>query len=1185
MKKSLHVVTRWLLLIIIIGSISPPFAVAQEYASAQVLTSPTPKGSSTSLSEKRSLKDILFVLEGVYQVSFNYDDDVLEEVYINENFSWGKKEKLEKVLSRLFKDFQLTFQRIDMSNYLILEKQKTQQTGSTSDVFTQPLKNESEEAVFSRYADHPGPSQPNDMEFVITGKVTAETGEALPGVNVLLKGTTRGTTTDSNGNYSLALSEGEGTLIFSFIGYTSVEESINNRSRIDVTLHDDIQTLSEIVVVGYGTQEQKEVTGAIATVSGEKLAPSAVSSVDQALQGRLPGVYVTTNSGEPGGGLSMRVRGMGGLGVSEPLYVVDGVIVTYNASSTPGYKESANNPLATLNMADIESINVLKDASASAIYGARAGNGVVIITTKRGKEGKPRLTLDSYYGVQHVARQLDMMNAVEYAQFSNDARFAAGLETHTKFSNPNSLGEGTDWQDAIFRSASMQNHQLSLSGGNDNTQYYFSAGYMKQDGIIIGSSFDRYSFRLNLDNKVNSWLKVGNSLTVSRTYNQSLTNNNGDRYAGIVAQALRRSPTLDIYTADGGWAGPDASDLPFVGTINNPVMLATLNHEPNERIRALGNIYAEAVLLKDLTLRTNIGVDYLLTNFNRFRPSFTEGALGNNKPEAASTKSTLANILAENTLAYRHIFNRKHNLEVLAGYTAQLSTSEYVSALSFYHTTNDIITVNAGQPDPNRQASGGENQTSYVSYLGRINYSFADKYLLTANIRRDGSSVFTSSNKYAVFPSFSAGWRISEEEFFKTVPVLSDVKLRASWGQVGIDGSLGIGSEYATIGSGYRYNFDGKVVNGMAANRVPNTSLKWETVTQIDVGLDVGFFHNRVNVTADYFIKHYEDMITQKRMPVYSGMVSDEYYENPINQPVNSASVDNKGIELAVNYQNTVGNGFRYSLGANLTTFSNRVTKLDQDIVAGSTGNSDPGNLTRTRRGGSVGEFYGYVTNGIFRNQAEVDAANGLDNDPSTYFQSSGTAPGDIRYKDLNGDNHIDDKDRTYIGSPIPDFAYGFNASFEYNNFDLNLLFQGVEGNKVVNVNRYITESSTDGENKSKDMINRWTESNPDSQYPRAISSDPNNNDRASDRYVEDGSYFRLKNIQLGYRLPSTLVNKILLSSVRIYLSAQNLWTITNYSGYNPDIGAQGQNNLSNGIDNTVYPNSVTFLGGINIGL
>lgn len=419
----------------------------------------------------------------------------------------------------------------------------------------------------------------------------------------------------------------------------------------------------------------------------------------------------------------------------------------------------------------------------------------------------------------------------------------------------------------------------------------------------------------------------------------------------------------------------------------------------------------------------------------------------------------------------------------------------------------------------------------------------------------------------------------------KGVSMISNLKLRASWGQVGIDGSLGIGSEYATIGSGYKYNFSGKVVNGMTASRVPNTSLKWETVSQTDIGIDVGLIDNRLTFTADYFVKQYRDMITQKQVPIYAGMVSDAYFEDVISQPVNSANVENKGLELALSYQNRTPSGFFYNLEGNVTTFSNKVVKLEKDIVGGATGNSDPGNLTRTTEGRSIGEFYGYVADGIFKSQQEVDAANALDGNATTFYQSAATAPGDIRYKDINGDNKVDDSDRTYLGSPIPDFSYGFTANFEYKGFSLNILFQGVHGNKIVNVNRYILESSSDAENKSKDMLDRWTETNPTGNFPRAISTDPNNNDRASDRYIENGAYLRLKNIQLGYTLPKSASDRLRLSNVKVYVSAQNLWTITGYSGYNPDIGAATQNNTSYGIDNTVYPNSVTFLGGINIGL
>ena len=1175
MKKFLQRTVRWLALPVFVVAISPPQTYAQ-YASARQ----SGAGSSFfTANAPKALKDVLSTLEQSYHVSFNYDDDALYGVYLRENFSWNKSEKLEGVLSRLLTGFHMTFRKIDRNNYLILSKPANDQAESSA-VGLPPINGNTYEA-----RSIPTMLMGRSMaDVIVTGTVVADDGTALPGVNVLVKGTTTGTTTDTNGKYSLNVSSGENILVFSFIGYNSVEVAVENRSSIDVTMTADIMTLNEVVVVGYGVQENKDVTGAVGAIKGEKLMTSAVPSVDQALQGRMSGVYVTSNSGEPGGGLSMRVRGIGGLGVSEPLYVIDGVIITYNASSSYGYKESSNNPLATLNMSDIESISVLKDASASAIYGARAGNGVVIITTKRGKSGAPKLNFETYFGVQHVASKLDVMNASEYAAYSNDARNASALSTSSKFTNPSSLGKGTDWQDEIFRTAPLQNYQLSLSGGSEKNQYYISAGYMKQDGIIIGSTFDRYSLKLNLDNKVTDWLKIRNSLTLSRSYNQSLTNNNGDRYAGIVAQALRRSPTLGVYNADRSWAGPDESDTPFVGTINNPVMLATLNYEPNERLRALENFAIEVKLHKTLTFQTSLGVDYILTNFDRFRSTFEEGALSNNKAESTSTKSTLSNLLAENTLTYKNTFGQDHMLEALVGYTAQLSSSDYVSATSFFHLTNELKTIDAGQPDPARLGAGGKSQTSYVSLLGRVNYSYKNKYLFTANVRRDGSSVFMSQNKYAVFPSFSAGWRISEEGFLRGNNVLDDLKLRASWGQVGIDGSLGIGAEYATVASGYKYNFGHTVVNGMVRNRVPNNNLKWETVTQSDIGIDVGLLGNRLNVTADYFVKRYENMITQKAIPIYAGMVSDAYYEDRVSQPVNSATVENKGLELAVNYQNRTNGGLMYSFGANLTTFKNKVVKLDEDIVGGGTGNADPGNLTRTQQGHSVGEFYGFVTDGIFHSQAEVDAANAQAGD-GKFYQNSGTAPGDVRFKDLNGDNVITDSDRGFIGSPLPDFSYGFSGSLEYKGFNLDVLLQGVHGNKIMNVNRYILEASTDGENKGKGMVNRWTESNPQSNFPRAISTDPNNNDRASDRFLEDGAYLRLKNIQLGYTLPKPLTEKLRLSNVKVYVAAQNLFTITGYSGYNPDIGTVTQTNTSYGIDNTIYPNSITFLGGLNIGL
>ena len=1116
----------------------------------------------------KTLKSILKDLERKYKVSFSYDRNTVEDKLVKADST--RFSSLPEELDHLLQPLGLYFEKLEDRIYLILpNRNKNRHESSDPHLFhagISSVESPKEENVVS--------SLPS-AALSVRGRVTSGNNEPLPGVSVQLKGTAIGAVTKNDGRYQLAVPDGKGTLVFSYMGYLTQEINVDNRTHIDIALQQDLKMMGEVVVVGYGTQQKKDLTGAVASISGKDLVRSTGTSVDQALQGKVAGVYVTTNSGEPGGGLSVRVRGMGGFGGSEPLYVVDGVIITYGDNST------SNNPLATLNMADIESINVLKDASASAIYGARAGNGVVIITTKRGKAGKPKLSFDAYYGFQKVVRELDLMNASEYAAFSNESRTAAEQPVHPKFANPSSLGEGTNWQDAIFETAATQNYQLSVSGGSENSQYFISGGYQSQDGIITGSKFTRYSLRINLDNQVTNWLKLGNSLTLTRTLNRSLTNGNGDKFGGIIAQALRRSPTLPVYGPGGEWAGPDAEDRPIVGDIYNPVRVAAMTNNPNERLRALGNLFLELQLARGLTFKSSLGLDYVLTNFNQFKPAFTEGVLQNNIPEAFSSKATLANILSEHTLNYKKKFGTQHSLEVLAGYTAQLSTYEYVSALSHNQLTSDIITVDAGETT-NRLASGNKSQTSYVSLLGRVNYSFADKYLFTANLRRDGSSVFSSLNKYAVFPSFSAGWRLSEEDFIKNIPFISDMKLRGSWGQVGIDGSLGVGAEYATIASGYLYNFGGKPVSGMAANRIPNSNLKWETVTQTDVGLDLDLFRNSVNITADYFVKRYTDMITQKFIPLYGGIVSDEYYTNKVSQPVNSATVNNKGVEFSVNYQHSKGD-FGYNIGVNLTTFTNKVVKLEDDIIGGSTGNTSQGNLTRTRQGRSVGEFYGFVTDGIFQNKEEVDAANAL-GDPAVPFISSGTAPGDFRFKDINHDNVIDDNDKVFIGNPIPDFTYGLNANFTYRQFDLNIFFQGVQGNQIVNVNRFITESSTGTENKSTDMLQRWTPGNHSNSYPRAINTDPNFNDRFSNRFVEDGSYLRLRNLQLGYKLPPSLLEKISLAAVRFYVTAENLFTITKYKGYNPDIGAQNQQNINNGLDNTIYPQSITFLGGISVG-
>ncbi|HTE26469.1 SusC/RagA family TonB-linked outer membrane protein [Flavitalea sp.] len=1118
---------------------------------------------------EKNLSTILTGLEKKYKVSFSFDLKTIRDKKVSTDEK-KKFSSLDAELNYLLPPLQLLFEKLDAKLYLILPEKKQQPaipvkspagTSSASFYENAGLEANTQKVLHAAI---------DAASINLTGTVTSASGEPLQKVSVLLKGTALGTATDKDGNYALNVPDGKGTLQFSLVGYVSREVEISDRTNISINLEPDFRSMNDVVVVGYGTQKKKDLTGSVGTVSGTELNKIAVASVDQALQGKLAGVMVTTNSGEPGGATTVRVRGIGGFGNSEPLYVIDGVIITYSSS------DAYSNPLATLNMADIESINVLKDASASAIYGARAGNGVVLITTKRGKIGQARINAEVYYGVQSVTKKMDMMNAKEIAQFSNDSRTAAGLPIYGPFTNPESLGEGVDWQDQIYRKANMSNYQLSISGGNDKSQYFISGGYQKQDGIIKSSSFDRYSLRVNLDNQLTSWLKLGNNLTISRTLSNSPTNvGNNDKFDGIVAIALRRSPTLAIYNSDGTWAGTPSGAIAYLGNVSNPLRIATELNNPNERIRGLGNIFFDVKLMRDLTFRTSLGIDYVLINASQFQKQITEESVQDLSRSATSSKTTNSNILSENTLNYKKVFG-KHSVDVLAGYTTQKATYENVYAYSENHLNDVLTTVDAGS-SIGRLASGSKSIVSYVSYLARINYAFDGKYLLTANIRRDGASVFSSENKFAVFPSFSAGWRISNEKFMEHIPAISNLMLRGSWGQTGIDGSLGVGAEYASMGTGYLYNFNGVPINGMVQTSIPNSSLKWETVTQTDFGFDLGLFNNRINITADYFKKHFSDMIEQRPIPGYFGIWDSPSSVNSISQAMNGATIDNTGFEFSLNYDNQAPQDkFNYSLGVNLTTYSNKVVELASPTSGGAAGvNVIQGNLTRTEKGRSVGEFYGYIVDGIFQTKDEILKS------PS---QNANTAPGDYKFRDVNNDNKINENDKTFIGSPIPDIAYGITGNMSYKQFDLNFSLQGVSGNEIVNVNKFMTESVASTENKNRTMLNRWTASNPNATYARAISTDPNFNDRFSTRHVEDGSFFRLRNIQFGYKLPAHLINKISLSTVRIYISAQNLFTITNYSGYNPDIGSQKQSNASSGLDNTIYPQARSIIGGIQIG-
>jgi len=1034
------------------------------------------------------------------------------------------------------------------------------------------------------------------QRITVTGVVTSDKGEFLPGVNVFEKGTQNGTVTNLQGEYSIQIKSEDPTLFYSFIGFINKEIQVKGKNIINVTLHEDVKQLDEIVVIGYGIQKKSDLSTSVSSVSNEELVKSSKVSFDQALQGKMAGIQVTTNSGQPGGMTSVNIRGMGGLGRSEPLYVIDGVIMyDYQNNVHEGrldYGSNVTNVLSSINPADIESIDVLKDASACAIYGSRGGNGVVIITTKRGKEGKPKISFNAKYGVQTLAKKLDVMNAVDYINFSNEARDASELLRYPYWpKNPEDFGPGTDHQDAIFRNAAYQDYNLSVSGGNSKSTYYISGSYTDQEGILINSGFERLNLKVNNDNKLTDWLNIGTSILLGQTNNDIVPHN-------VIGNALTRSPTLSIRTEDGmHYAGPGSFESTYTGRIGNPVLIAELNDRETINKNAIGNFYAEISFLKNFKFKTSIGIDYLLTQNSLFNPTYVEvnadttqqPAILNTNADAAASNVSKLNTLMENTLTFNKTID-KHSFNAIVGYTAQKFDTDILLARSNGHLSNFLTTIDAGSVI-GRTAQGSKHIKTYTSILGALRYNYNRKYYLTGNIRRDGSSVFPSDYKYGVFPSFSVAWRVSGENFMKPAKsVLSDLKLRGSWGMTGIDGNLQQNPEYALLGMRYTAVFDDELHQGIAPAAVINPTLRWETANQTDIGIDLGLFTNKISIIADYFYKLQKDIITDSPIPRLAGMTNG-YYTNVTMQSINSAEAVNKGFEMIITYKEA-STDFRYSISANFSSYKNIITKLDNPL---NTLSFNGGNLVRIEEGQPVSQFYGYIYEGIFTSQDELDQLNA--NSPNGYYQSEGTSLGDAKFKDIcsqNGDvelifepdGRVDAADRTFIGSPIPDFIYGASFNAEYRNFDFSMSWSGVYGNEIFNANRVDLESSSGQSNKLIVMNKRWSPDNPEGTYPRAVSSDQNLNSRNSSRYIEDGSYLKLRNLEIGYNINNNLLNKLKLSKARFYISGQNLLTFTKYTGFDPDVGKNlrtDNTGLIMGFDESFYPQSRTFLAGISL--
>ncbi|UXX79808.1 TonB-dependent receptor [Reichenbachiella carrageenanivorans] len=1005
----------------------------------------------------------------------------------------------------------------------------------------------------------------------ITGKVTDQDGMGLPGVTILVKGTGQGTTSDVEGNFSLSISD-DAVLVISSIGFITQEVAVGGRSTVNITLMEDIETLEDVVVIGYGEQDKRELTGSITSLKAKELMKTSVTGLDQAIGGRAGGVHILQNSGAPGGNVSVRIRGVGTPGNSEPLYVIDGIPV-FNSNSGRSSIEfgQSTNVLNTINPGDIESIEVLKDGASASIYGSRSANGVVLITTKSGSSGKLKVNLDAYTGVQSIRKKVDVMNAEEYATFMNESFVTnGGAAQLPRYSNPASLGEGTDWQDAIFRNAMISNVQVSLSGGSDVSQYFVSGGYYSQEGIIENSDMDRYSFRFNSKHKLSDKVKFGNNITVSRIEENVVFSDQSTE--GVVAVALGSHPTNPVYNPDGSYAG-STDPSPYGYVRNNPLAIAEERTNQFFKNRFLGSMFLEWEIIKGLKYKLNVAADFLNAASNTFVPTYANGNSTNGTASATRFDSNELIGLFENTFTYAKTINELHYINVLAGFSQQGSKMETHTGSKTNSPVNDLIYLDALTTGD--QANGSASEWALRSYFGRINYNFDSKYLFSASIRADGSSRFAEGNQYGIFPAVSAGWRISEESFLSGSSTISDLKLRASWGQSG-NQEIPLYSYLpvlATNGS-YILGTSGSVASGIFIPNVANSDISWETTTQMDIGLDMGLFNNKVNIVVDYYDKVTSDILLEQVLPLSAGLSLSGFSEfgtsAPGNPIVNTGEVRNSGFELEMGYENREG-PFQWGIAGNITTVKNEVTSLG---TGSAIINSNVDFETRFDLGQSIGSFYGYVTDGIFQNQGEINS----------HATQDGAAPGDIRFKDLNNDNVIDDNDRTFIGSPIPDFYYGVSGQMSYKNFDFNILIQGVKGNEIYNTVQRRNENMTTNDNKYAYVVNSWDGDGSSNTVPKADASSANNNTRISDRYIHDGSYLRLKNIQLGYSLPQELISKWGMSRARFYVSAQNVWLLTSYDiGHDPEIGAFNQNNLNSGIDRGAYPQPKTFLVGMNL--
>ncbi len=976
-------------------------------------------------------------------------------------------------------------------------------------------------------------------KHVVSGVITdAKTGVSIPGTNVVIEGTTQGTSSDISGKYSLEIPDANAVLVFSFVGYITQKISVSSQGRIDVKLIPSAENLNEVVVVGYGTQRKKDLTGAISVVPTKDITSIPVPSVSDALQGRAAGVQVIS-SGTPGSDASFRIRGVGTINNNDPLLVIDGVPVSTG--------------LNTLNMDDVETIQILKDASSTAIYGSRGANGVVIVTTKRGKGDKSHLDFNYYFGLQNAAKMVNMLDATQYATLHNEILGNAGLNKNPAFADPSSLGAGTDWIGALFGTAPMKNYSLSYSGSGEKTNYYVSGNYLDQDGIVLNTGYKRFTMQFNSDSKVFDKLKVGNSLTLNHDVKASGNYN--------IRNTMLALPTQAIYQENGNYSGPVAQPM-WDGDMVNPIGLAKTVRNSTNGYNLIGSIYGEYSILDNLTFKSTFGLQANFWNDRTWAPNYKWNSSSNDNSYLYERYNKNLTWVWDNTATYDKTFD-KHHFTLMAGTSAQENQSNYLNGSVQSFASNLTQQLDNGSKQPT--VGGSLNSWSLFSYMGRVNYAYADKFLATATIRRDGSSRFGEGNKWGVFPSGSVAYRISEEDFMKPLTFISDLKIRAGYG---ITGNQEIGNySFASALQTIKYNFNNGVVSAVVPNIMPNPNVQWEAQTQANIGLDAVLFNQRIELALDGYIKNTDKMLVPMAVPVSTGY-SDVYVPS-----INAGKMENKGVEVSISSRNMIRE-FIWNTTFNFSYNRNTVKSINDTVPMPSGSIGLNYNLALIQAGYPINEFYGYLTDGIFQTQEDVNNHAVQVSGDNPYIR---TSAGDIRFKDVNHDGVINAKDKVFIGNPNPKFIFALNNSFAYKDFDLSIFLQGVAGNKILNANRIWSEAMSIAQNQTTGTLNRWTGAGTSNLMPRAIYNDPNQNTRPSDRYIEDGSYLRIKNITFGYSLPALLIRQAHLSKVRVFASALNLHTFTKYTGFDPEVS-------SNGIDNNVYPVTSTYSFGINLG-